>query len=173
MDDICAVLRRSTSGTVLDWAESRKRYPKVADQCHLNQYIHISASALDLEFICESYIGDPPIFRCKLNFSDDDDDDTAYYQFEVKLHSNECDTSDLSSFRVICLSEGSAEGDYVIFLLIIAKVDGEWERVGGDWLFDRTPVYARNAQVAAPLKAVFGNEWYKHLARTYGTWRIR
>jgi hypothetical protein len=78
-----------------------------------------------------------------------------------------------STFKAIVLSEGIGENHYCIYVMIVATVNGALERVGGAWLLDGTPVITKAYLYAGTLKTVYGDEWYKHLTRTYGTWTIR
>ena len=77
----------------------------------------------------------------RFTFNLDNDPDGNVFQWRITLYAEDYEEGNIaSSFKTIVLSEGNDENHYYVYVMIVAPVNGELERVGGAWLFDSTPV---------------------------------
>lgn len=98
--------------------------------------------------------------------------DGCYIDWSLKLDRRDFDHT---SLKALCLKEGAHGITDSVFVMIISLVGDSFERVGGGLVSCHHGLYSQDGVKFLgdyAIKDRYGEQWTKHLVRTYDTFRI-
>ncbi|CZR68832.1 uncharacterized protein PAC_18732 [Phialocephala subalpina] len=162
-------------GEILPWDTFHEQYAKVNSLTNISQYIHISGWAVPITILKRNGLS----CRTQLSFRDG-----CYLSWKFDQHDSRF-TGDTCT-GLLTVDNRDPNLDRMIFMLLVAKVDGKMERVGGSWLpldsilYDESgePVLRKGQKYGEKfakwddLVERYGEVWYGELVSSYETVRL-
>lgn len=164
-----------TSGQILDWDTYHETYANVNSLTNVSQFIHISTYTFPIRILKRK----GPSCRCQLDMRDG-----CYLTLRFDPHDSRSKGD--SCTGLLMVDNRDPNVDRMIFVLIVAEIDGRMERVGGSWLpmecilYDgddeqvvrKGEMYEDKYTKYADLVERYGEEWYLGLVGSYETFRV-
>ncbi|KAE8445543.1 hypothetical protein EG329_013307 [Mollisiaceae sp. DMI_Dod_QoI] len=162
-------------GKVLDWNTFHDTYAKVNSLTNISQFIHVSAWAIPLRILKRKRLTCHTQVHIR---------DGCYLSWRFDAHDSRYKGDTCTG--LLTVDNRDPNIDRMIFMLLIAEVDGKLERVGGSWLpmdcilYDASgePVlrkgekYGNQHAKYEDLVERYGEGWYNQIASSYQTFRL-